>query len=96
MLLYMSNIQCLTIFKDLKLLLFIFIIKLLNKNLLLAITIKCYFLSRNCNCVNNNYSTVWTLSTLTSQNKNGGISVGTFVNFVWMTIGENFLTIISR
>jgi len=32
----------------------------------------------------------WTLSTLTSQNKNGGISVGTFVNFVWVTIGENF------
>ena len=23
--------------------------------------------------------------------KNGGVSVGTFVNFVWMTIEENFL-----
>jgi len=29
----------------------------------------------------------WTLFTLTSQSKNGGISVGTFVNFVWVTIG---------
>ena len=34
----------------------------------------------------------WTLSALTSQNKNGGISVGTFVNFVWVTIGEIFLS----
>jgi len=33
---------------------------------------------------------LWTLSTLTSQNKNGGVSKGTFVNFVWVTIGENF------
>jgi len=33
----------------------------------------------------------WTLSALTSQNQNGGVSVGTFVNFVWVTIGENFL-----
>ena len=33
----------------------------------------------------------WTLSALTSPHKNGGVSVGTFVNFVWVTIGENFL-----
>ena len=32
----------------------------------------------------------WTLSALTSQNKNRGVSVGTFENFVWVTIGENF------
>ena len=35
---------------------------------------------------------LWNLSTLTSQNKNGGVSVGTFVNLVWVTIGENFLS----
>ena len=35
---------------------------------------------------------VWTLSALTSQNKNGGVSVGTFVNFVWVTIGDFFLS----
>ena len=35
---------------------------------------------------------VWTLSALTSQHKNGGVSVGTFVNFIWVTIGENFLS----
>ena len=34
----------------------------------------------------------WTLSALTSQHKNGGISVGTFKNFVWVTIGEKFLS----
>jgi len=34
----------------------------------------------------------WTLSALMSQHKNGGVSVGTFVNFVWVTIGENFLS----
>ena len=34
----------------------------------------------------------WTLSALTSQNKNGGVNVGTFVNFVWVTIGEKFLS----
>ena len=34
----------------------------------------------------------WTLSALTSQHKNGGVIVGTFVNFVWVTIGENFLS----
>jgi len=33
-----------------------------------------------------------TLSPLTSQNKNGGVSVGTSVNFVWVTIGEKFLS----
>ena len=32
----------------------------------------------------------WTLSTLTSQNKYGGVSVGTFVNFVCVTIGKIF------
>ena len=32
----------------------------------------------------------WTLSALMSQSKNGGISVGTFVNFVWVTTGEKF------
>ena len=37
------------------------------------------------------YHIQWTSSALTSQNENGGVSVGTFVNFVWMTIGENFL-----
>jgi len=34
----------------------------------------------------------WTLSALTSQHKNGGVSVGTFVNFVWVTIGEKYLS----
>jgi len=34
----------------------------------------------------------WTLSALMSQNKNGGVSVGTFVNFVWVTIWEIFLS----
>jgi len=29
---------------------------------------------------------------LTPQHKNGGVSVGTFVNFVWVTIGEKFLS----
>ena len=33
---------------------------------------------------------VWTLSALMSQHRNGDVSVGTFVNFVWVTIGENF------
>jgi len=27
-----------------------------------------------------------------SQHKNGGVSVGTFVNFVWVTIGEKILS----
>jgi len=30
------------------------------------------------------------MAALTSQNKNGSVSVGTFVNFVWVTIGEKF------
>ena len=34
----------------------------------------------------------WTLSALTSQNKIGGVSVGTFMTFVWVIIGENFLS----
>ena len=34
----------------------------------------------------------WTLSALTSQHKNRGVSVGTLVNFVWVTIGEKFLS----
>ena len=34
----------------------------------------------------------WTLSALMSQHKNGGISVETFVNFAWVTIGEKFLS----
>ena len=33
---------------------------------------------------------LWTLSTLTSQNKNGGVSKGTFVNFVWGKIFLNY------
>ena len=36
--------------------------------------------------------TQWTLSALMSQHKNGGVSVGTFVNFVWVTIGEKILS----
>ena len=32
----------------------------------------------------------WTLSALTSQHKNGGVSVGTLVNCVWVTIGKIF------
>ena len=38
------------------------------------------------------YNLQWTLSALTSQHKTGGVSVGTFVNFVWVTIEENFLS----
>ena len=38
------------------------------------------------------FAVKWTLPALTSQNKNGGVNVGTFINFVWVTIGENFLS----
>jgi len=33
----------------------------------------------------------WTLSVITSKNKNGHYSVGTFVKFVWATMGRKIL-----
>jgi len=35
---------------------------------------------------------IWTLSVMTSKNKNGRCSVGTFVKLVWVTMGRKILS----
>jgi len=37
---------------------------------------------------NGDFLIEWTLSALTSQTKNGGISVGSYEKFVWVTMGK--------